>query len=92
MCRVLNKHHDQIPADAVYIGRPSKWGNPFVIGRDGDREQVMQKYCNWIVTQTGLIRDAQRELVGKDLVCYCSPQEYHGDILLAIANAEFIEL
>ncbi|MEM2159611.1 MAG: DUF4326 domain-containing protein [Candidatus Nitrosotenuis sp.] len=35
---------------------------------------------------------AQAELRGRDLVCYCAPLECHGDILLAIANAEFIEL
>jgi hypothetical protein len=32
MCRVLNKHHAGVPAGAVYIGRGSKWGNPFRIG------------------------------------------------------------
>jgi hypothetical protein len=44
MCRVLNKHHAGIPAGAVYIGRGSKWGNPFRIGRDGDRAAVIAKY------------------------------------------------
>lgn len=44
MCRVLNKHHAGIPADAVYIGRGSKWGNPFRLGRDGDRATVIAKH------------------------------------------------
>lgn len=30
----------------VYIGRPSKWGNPFIIGRDGTREEVIDNYKN----------------------------------------------
>ena len=37
MSRVLNKHEVGVPAGAVYIGRGSKWGNPFRIGPDGDR-------------------------------------------------------
>ena len=36
MCRVLNKHRAGVPAGAVYIGRGSKWGNPFRIGPDGN--------------------------------------------------------
>ena len=44
MCRVLNKHHAGVPAGAVYIGRGSKWGNPFRIGPDGDRAAVIAKY------------------------------------------------
>lgn len=37
MPKVLNKHKDKIPPNAVYVGRPSQWGNPFVRGKDGDR-------------------------------------------------------
>jgi len=37
----------------VYIGRPSKWGNPFVIGRDGSRADVIAKYRTWISFRTG---------------------------------------
>ena len=38
-------------ATLLYTGRPSKWGNPFVIGRDGSRADVIAKYRAWIVTQ-----------------------------------------
>ena len=48
MCRVLNKHHSGVPARAVYIGRGSKWGNPFRIGPDGDRAAVIAKYECWL--------------------------------------------
>lgn len=44
MCKVLNKRVNGVPAGAVYIGRGSKWGNPFRIGRDGDRAAVIAKY------------------------------------------------
>lgn len=70
----------------VYIGRPSKWGNPFVIGRDGNRDQVCEKYERWIRSQTDLMADAKRELKGQVLGCYCKPHRCHGDTLAKIAD------
>jgi hypothetical protein len=69
MCRILNKHHAGIPAGAVYIGRGSKWGNPFRIGRNGDRVAVIAKYARWLADQHHLLR-ALDELRGRDLVCF----------------------
>ena len=69
----------------VYIGRPSKWGNPFTIGRDGTRMEVIAKYKLWIQTQLHLLK-ALPELRGKVLGCWCSPKACHGDILIALAN------
>lgn len=88
MPKVLNKYKDGVPAGAVYIGRPSKWGNPFVIGKDGDREEVIAKYRQWLLAQPALVEAAKRELAGKDLVCFCAPKGCHGDVLLEVANAE----
>lgn len=42
----------------VNIMRPSKWGNPFVIGRDGTRDEVIDKFEKWIQTQPELRRAA----------------------------------
>lgn len=42
--KVLNKYHAGIPKGAVYIGRGSPWGNPFIIGKDGTRDEVIAKY------------------------------------------------
>jgi hypothetical protein len=67
----------------VYIGRPSKWGNPFVIGRDGDRDEVIRKYKEWILSQPELLRDL-KELDGKVLGCWCAPKKCHGDVLLEL--------
>lgn len=64
----------------VYIGRPSKWGNPFVIGKDGDRDRVLDKYRTWVMTQPELMASLH-ELEGKILGCWCSPKRCHGDIL-----------
>jgi Domain of unknown function (DUF4326) len=86
MCRVLNKHKAGRPADAVYIGRGSKWGNPFRIGPDGDRATVIAKYERWLRDQHHLLR-ALDELRGRDLVCFCAPARCHGDLLLRLANA-----
>lgn len=86
--KVLNKYKDFIPSDAVYIGRPSKWGNPFAIGRDGDRNEVIEKYAHWIVLQPHLIEAAKQELKGKVLVCFCAPLACHGHVLQIIAEQE----
>lgn len=86
MCRVLNKRQGGLPGDAVYIGRGSKWGNPFWIGRDGDRASVIAQYERWLRDQHGLLR-ALDELRGRHLVCFCAPLACHGDLLLRLANA-----
>lgn len=85
MPRVLNFYKDEIPSDAIYIGRGhgSKWGNPYVIGRDGSRDEVIEKYCHWICDNPKLMADLP-ELVGHDLVCFCSPQNCHGHVLLIL--------
>ncbi len=87
MCRVLNKHHAGVPAGAIYIGRGSKWGNPFRIGPDGDRETVIVRHAAWLREQHHLLR-ALDELRGKDLVCFCAPRACHGDLLRRLANAD----
>jgi Domain of unknown function (DUF4326) len=82
--RVLNRRSDVIPCGAVYVGRPSRYGNPFVIGRDGSRVDVIQRYAETVSDRLGL---AEIEaLRGHDLVCWCAPQPCHADVLLALAN------
>jgi len=89
MPKVWNKHHKGIPKDAIYVGRPTKWGNPFEIGKAGTREEVVEKYRKFLVEggYNGSVVDV-RELRGKDLVCWCAPKTCHADILLEMANAE----
>ncbi len=86
MCRVLKKREAGVPSGAVYIGRGSKWGNPFRIGTDGDRAAVITKQEHWLRGQHHLLR-ALDELRGCDLVCFCAPLACHGDLLLRLANA-----
>ena len=70
----------------VYIGRPSKWGNPFTIGRDGSRAVVIDKYRNWLLTQPKLMMQID-ELRGKTLGCWCTPKACHGNVLANLANS-----
>ena len=79
-------HCKREPHD-VYIGRPSKWGNPFTIGKDGTREEVIIKYLKWLKNQPELIA-ALPELKGKRLGCWCAPKACHGDMLAKLANDE----
>lgn len=67
----------------IYIGRPNKWGNPFSIGKDGTREEVIIKYEEWIRNNPELLKDLH-ELKGKTLGCWCSPKACHGDILIKL--------
>ena len=71
----------------IFIGRPSKWGNPFKIGRDGTREEVIEKYRAWILTRPDLLAEIPT-LRGKKLACYCSPARCHGDVLAQLADAK----
>lgn len=84
--RIFNKRTELIPPDAVYVGRPSKWGNPFEIGKDGTREEVIEKFRDWLLSQPTLVAEVKRELRGKNLVCWCHPQACHAEVLLEIAN------
>jgi len=70
----------------VYIGRPSKWGNPFSIGKDGTRGEVIEKYLEYILNNEELM-DALPELKGKILGCWCAPAPCHGDILVGLCES-----
>lgn len=85
MPKVYNKHHNDAPPDAVYIGRPSKWGNHYVIGRDGTREEVIAKHKADITPK--MRAEIKQELKGKNLLCFCAPLPCHGDTYIEIANA-----
>ena len=83
MPQVYNKRTPHVMHNAVYVGRPTKWGNPYRIGKDGTREQIIAKYRAWL-PMSGL---DVRELKGKCLVCWCYPLPCHADVLLELANA-----
>lgn len=76
-----------MPEGAVYVGRPTKWGNIYHIGRDGDQQACVDSFRATFAD--GLLRQrAERELRGKDLACFCRiDQPCHADVLLEWANA-----
>jgi hypothetical protein len=96
-------HCKKEPNFDIYIGRPNrfvrlsieqaswpdpyKWGNPFKIGRDGTREEVIIKYREWILTQPELLKQLP-ELYGKTLGCWCAPLPCHGDVLKELAEQQ----
>ncbi len=71
----------------LYVGRPSLWGNPFTIGKDGTRLEVIQKYEAWLKTQPKLMKMLPR-LRGLTLGCWCAPMPCHGDVLARLANKD----
>ena len=83
----MNKHVANVQGGIydVYVGRPSKWGNPFKVGRDGTREEVVEKYQAWLPFQSHLM-DALPELTGKVLGCWCAPFPCHADVLAELAQ------
>lgn len=77
----------------IYIGRGSAgrrssvWGNPFHIGKDGSREEVIAKYRVYLLSRPDLLARLP-ELRGKRLGCFCKPLLCHGDVLLDLLKKE----
>jgi len=85
-------HCAKSPHD-VYIGRPDKWGNPFVEGDDGSRAEVIRKYREWLLNSPEA-EDVRRELHtlrGKTLGCWCKPKACHGDVIVEIIESGLVE-
>lgn len=92
-CVVVHRNYSH----DIYIGRPSKWGNPFSHLNDtlakykvSSREEAIQKYEEWITIGEGkyLLEDLH-ELKGKTLGCWCKPKSCHGDILKKLVEQKF---
>ncbi|HDK42912.1 MAG TPA: DUF4326 domain-containing protein [Candidatus Pacearchaeota archaeon] len=83
--RVLNKYRHVISKNAIWIMRGYKYGNPFIIGKHGDRNDVCNLYESYVKDRFSK-KEIQKDLKGKDLVCCCKPLRCHGDYLLRIAN------
>jgi hypothetical protein len=94
MITIANKRNTK---EGFYIGRPSPLGNPFIIGRDGTREEVIEKYREWLDLQlidwsnkTELVRHSMQSLIWEytqhkklTLLCWCAPLPCHGDVIKA---------
>lgn len=72
-----------MPPNTIYVGRPTKWGNPFTAENSGPVSPAIRFAC-----EVAHLLDVS-ELRGKNLACWCSlEQECHADVLLEIANVE----
>ena len=87
--QVLNRYKLQPGDEGVYIGRPSKWQNPFPISTVMTRDQVCDKFDSYLQAHPKLLEAARKELKGKNLICFCVPQKCHGDTLFKLANGPF---
>lgn len=65
----------------VRIDRNTRWGNPFVLGDDGDRDMVIAKYRDYYLPHKPALLSQLLELQGKALGCWCAPEACHGDVL-----------
>lgn len=90
MATVLNyRTVREIPPGTVNIMRPGIFGNPFVIGPDGTREEVIDKFQEWLLVRVrndASFAEKVKELAGKHLLCCCEPLPCHGDVLSTVAD------
>ena len=92
--KVWNKRDMTCPKTAVYVGRPSKWGNPYPltdpllphVPKDEKRRLVIAEYRKYLLNNPALLA-ALPGLKGKDLVCWCAPLPCHADVLMELANS-----
>ncbi len=86
---VVNK--DRGDAYDTYIGRGTKWGNPYQIGQDGDRDEVIRKFAYDF--DRGFLKVFENfdknisSIKGKVIACHCKPYACHGDVIAAYVNS-----
>ena len=99
--KCLNIHEVGWTAWGKYIGRqknfPLHFGNPFIIGVDGTRDEVCDKHMMWMMGVSYHWVEPKRrewiwkhlhELEGKDLLCFCAPEHCHGENYIFIIEEE----
>ncbi|MFA6019775.1 MAG: DUF4326 domain-containing protein [Rhodospirillales bacterium] len=83
----------KMPAGAIYVGRPTKWGNPYQAGQDGDGNPayLVRLYREYLERPEQAVKaeEIKSELRGKNLACWCPlDQPCHADVLLELANSD----
>lgn len=83
---VLNAHVvGRAPPGAVYVGRPSDFGNPFRLTDEAGRGATLDDYAAWLSGRADLVARMRAELAGRDLVCWCAPRPCHAMIIAHVA-------
>lgn len=76
-----------MPANTVYVGRGSEWGNPFIVKLCGSAKEAVRRYRCLTVAMPGRKERVRKVLRGKNLACWCRLDEpCHADVLLEFAN------
>ena len=75
----------EIPTGAIYVGRPSPWGNPF---SKGSKEKNITDFREYAEKRNEREPEWLKPLRGKDLICWCKPSGCHGDVLIELANEQ----
>lgn len=90
LTKVVNRDRGD-PYD-VYIGRGTIWGNPYQMGIDGDRDEVIRKFKydfdNGLLKASGDLETNLSNLRGKQIACHCKPAACHGDVIAEYLNSQ----
>lgn len=80
----------KMPVGAVYVGRPTRWGNPYSVNVRGTRERSLDQFRAYVSEMNPDVRAGWlADLRGKTLMCFCPlGVPCHGDVLLELANAD----
>ena len=70
------------------IDRASEWGNPFEVGKDGNREAVVENYDLYYLPHKPSLLKKLPSLKGKALGCWCAPKSCHGNVLVKAVHSE----
>lgn len=70
----------------VYIGRPSIFGNPYTISKDGNREEVINLYRHYLRTNLKVLKAIYNLPKDAILGCFCKPKACHGDVIVNFYN------
>lgn len=94
--KVVRVVNNVAPDGSVAIGRGTVWGNPFIVGLDGDRDKVIGKFYHYALWRLEREPNWLEPLRGLNLACYCAPNPCHGNVLLQLVDmqwekAEFVE-
>lgn len=92
MTSVENKRFYHGPG--IYVGRPSKFGNPIKIRRDTieDRSECLSEYIEYVYDHQEIVTWAREELKDATLICWCAPKLCHAHVLAWLAEGGDIEV
>lgn len=82
----------RLPENTLVVARPSRYGNPFVVGVDAvDNAHAVRLYADYLAERPWLVEEIRAVLAGRNLACWCGSSEpCHADVLLRVANRDVV--